>query len=134
MSQITLFSETDKHGTITFVNDAFCDVSKFKKEELLNKPHSIIRHPDMPPKLFEMLWHTLKRDEIFRAVIKNKAKDNSHYWVRATIMPVVSSSREVVKYIGIRHLIHDEQEANAIFAQQVRDLGLDFPPSARRRV
>jgi PAS domain S-box-containing protein len=127
LAQITLFSETDKHGRITFVNEAFCEVSKYEKEELLDRPHSIIRHPDMPGKLFELLWSTIKREEIFRAIIKNRAKDNSHYWVQATIMPVVSNSKEVVKYVGVRHLIKDEEEALAMYTRQARDLGLDFP-------
>ena len=85
--QITLFSETDNHGTILRVNDAFCEVSKYSRDELIGKSHNIIRHPDMPKRLFEDLWRTIQSGDIFRGVIKNRARDNSHYWVNATIMP-----------------------------------------------
>ena len=124
LTQITLFSETDKYGRITFVNEAFCQVSKYKKEELLGKPHSIVRHPDMPGKLFERLWFKIKNEEIFKAIIKNRAKDNSHYWVQAMIMPVVSTTKDVIKYVGVRHLIENEEMANVLYNQQAMELGL----------
>lgn len=124
MAQITLFSETDKYGRITFVNEAFCLVSKYQKDELINKPHSIIRHPDMPEKLFELLWSTIRREEIFKAIIKNRTKDNSAYWVQATIMPVATNTKEVIKYLGVRHLIEDEEMANMLYHQQARKMGL----------
>jgi PAS domain S-box-containing protein len=124
MKQVTLFSETDKYGKIIFVNDAFCEIAKYKKEELLNMPHNIIRHPDMPGKLFELLWAAIKRKEIFRAIIKNKAKDSSHYWVRATIAPVLSANNEIIKCVGVRHLIIDDKLAEEWYAQQARDLHL----------
>lgn len=124
LAQVTLFSETDIHGRIIFVNDAFCEVSKYRKEELLNMPHSVIRHPDMPRSLFELLWLTIRKNEIFRAIIKNRAKDDSHYWVRATIMPILSDTKEIVKYMGVRHLIEDEQLASTMYEQQVKDLNL----------
>lgn len=121
---VTLLSETDIHGTITFVNDAFCQVSKYSKEELLGKPHNIIRHPDMPKKLFAIWWATIKTGKVFRAVIKNRAKDGTHYWVQVTIMPILDHNREVVKYIGARHLIQDEQKAQEMYDLQAKTLDL----------
>ncbi len=118
--QLTLFSETDIHGTIIFVNDAFCEVAKYAKEELIGKSHNIIRHPDMPKKLFELWWATIKTGERFRAVVKNRAKDGTHYWVQATIMPVQNYDKEVTRYIAARHLISDDKKAEELFALQAK--------------
>ena len=118
--QITLFSETDNHGTILRVNDAFCEVSKYSRDELIGKSHNIIRHPDMPKRLFEDLWRTIQSGDIFRGVIKNRAGDNSHYWVNATIMPRTNQKNEIVKYVGVRHLIADDRTAEELFDFQCR--------------
>jgi methyl-accepting chemotaxis protein len=123
-SQITLLSETDVTGKIRFVNDAFCDISKYSRAELLGQPHSIIRHPDMPKSLFTYLWNTILRGEIFKAVIKNKAGDGSAYWVNATIMAIRDPNNEIEKCIGVRHLIPDVQFAEKAFEEQLRLLKL----------
>jgi PAS domain S-box-containing protein len=117
--QITLFSETNIYGAITFVNEAFCMVAKYSKEELIGKPHNIIRHPDMPKKLFQLLWDTIKKGEVFRAVIKNRAKDGTCYCVQAIIMPIQNNNKEVIKFIGARHLINDDKKAQELYAQQI---------------
>ena len=116
---ITLFSETDLKGRITFVNEAFCEVAKFTKEELLGKPHSIIRHPDMPKILFHHCWRLIEKGHVFRGVIKNKTKEGTHYWVNATIMPIVNNENEIVRYIAVRHLIQDEALASRLFEEQM---------------
>jgi PAS domain S-box-containing protein len=121
---ITLFSETDPYGTITFANDTFCEVSKYRLEELIGKPHSIIRHPHMPVKLFGLLWETIKGGHVFRAVIKNLAKDKSPYWVRATIMPIHDGDNKIINYVGVRHLIEDTELAEKLYAQQAKELFL----------
>lgn len=121
-TQITLFSEMDVDGTILFVNDAFCEVSQYSRDELIGKPHNIIRHPDMPKSLFQNLWGTIKKEGVFRGIIKNKAKDDSPYWVRATIMPFLDSKMQ--KFISVRHLIEDTRLAQQLYDQQVRLLKL----------
>lgn len=123
--QVTLFSETDLHGTITFVNDSFCQVSKYTREELMGKPHNVIRHPDMPKKLFKLWWNTIQRGEVFRAIVKNRSKDGTHYWVQATIMPVVNNHNQVIKFIAARHLIANEAQAQELYSEQVKLLRLD---------
>ena len=116
--RITLLSETDIHGTITFVNDYFCELSKYTREELLGRPHNIIRHPDMPKELFTAIWHTIKNGEVFRGIIKNMAKDGSHYWVNATIMPILNADNKIIKYVGARYYIPDEVLARQLFDSQ----------------
>lgn len=123
MALKTLFSETDKHGRITFANDAFCEVSQYSRPELIGRPHNIIRHPEMPSKLFEHLWATIQRGQVFHGVIKNRAKDGTSYWVNATIKQMVSRDN-VITYSAIRHLITDEAQALQLYADQIKLLSL----------
>jgi PAS domain S-box-containing protein len=82
-----IVSKTDLKGIITYANDVFVRVSGFTEKELLGKPHNIIRHPEMPMCVFQLLWDTLKtRKEIF-AYVLNMSKDGSHYWVFAHVTP-----------------------------------------------
>jgi PAS domain S-box-containing protein len=117
---ITLFSESDIFGSILFANEAFCDVSKYKKEELVGKPHNIIRHPEMPGKLFEVMWSTIKAGKTFKAIIKNRAKDGAHYWVECTILPILSREARIIKYISVRHLIADSEQPEQLYAAQMK--------------
>jgi PAS domain S-box-containing protein len=121
---ITLLSETDVYGTISFANDAFCIISKYSRSELIGKPHNIVRHPDMPKALFALCWDTILHGSVFKAVIKNKASDGSHYWVNATIMGVPGMSNDIAKFIGVRHLITDEQLAMKLYDAQLKSFNL----------
>jgi len=76
-----IVSETDEKGKITFCNDYFMEVSGYSKEELIGKPHSIVRHPDMPKVVFKLLWETISAGKNINALIKNLAKDGRYYWI-----------------------------------------------------
>jgi PAS domain S-box-containing protein len=76
-----IVSETDAKGKITYVNDYFMEVSGYTEEELIGKPHSIVRHPDMPKVVFKLLWETIQQGKNINAVIKNLAKDGRYYWI-----------------------------------------------------
>lgn len=76
-----IVSETDKHGIITFCNDYFIEICGYSREELLGKPHNIIRHPDMPRVVFKLLWENISKSKNINVVIKNLAKDGRYYWV-----------------------------------------------------
>ena len=76
-----IVSETDEKGKITFCNDYFIEVCGYDKEELIGKPHSVIRHPDMPKVIFKLLWETISQGKNINAVIKNLAKDGRYYWI-----------------------------------------------------
>lgn len=107
LNTAAIVSETDKYGTITFVNETFCRISKYSRDELIGKPHNIVRHPDMPKEIYKNLWDTIKAGKIFQGVIKNKAKDGSPYWVIATIGGVLDNEGKPYKYIGVRIDITD---------------------------
>jgi len=81
-------STSDIKGVATSVSEAYCKISGYRKDELLGKPHSIIRHPDMPKSLFEDMWKTIKSGKIWRGDIKNLKKDGGHYWADTTIEPI----------------------------------------------
>ncbi len=111
LNAAALMSEADLHGTITFVNDQFCQISGYTQAELIGQPHSIIRHPNTPSEVFSQMWATLKAGKIFKAVYANRRKDGTAYWVDATIAPVIGDDGKPVKYIGIRFDITDKKNA-----------------------
>ncbi len=82
------YSKTDKRGVILSGNSVFQRVSGYNWDELVNKPHNIIRHPDMPRGVFHLLWDYLKKDQPIGAFVKNRSKDGRHYWVFALALPV----------------------------------------------
>jgi len=118
---LVIISETDLEGKIIAANDAFCSISGYRRDELINSPHNIIRHPHMPKDLFRHLWVTIQRGDVFRGVIKNQAKDGHHYWVNATIMPVFHGG-EIVRYVGGRHLLNDDKLAEELFIKQMASI------------
>ncbi len=97
------FSITDPKGVILTGNDVFQRVAKFTRDELIGKPHNIIRHPDMPRAIFKAVWETIKSGKPFVGYVKNMAKDGSYYWVLAAIYPVMNEEeKKIEKYISIR--------------------------------
>jgi len=82
-----IYSETDLKGNITFVSDKFCEISGFSKEELIGKPHNIVRHPDTPKEVFYEIWKTIKSGKEWTGIVKNKNKQGKSYYVKASIFP-----------------------------------------------
>jgi len=97
-----IVSKTDTKGRITYVNKIFMDIADYTEEELLGKPHNIIRHPDMPKAVFKLLWETLQsKDEIFAYVI-NRTKNGDAYWVYANVTPSYGDNNQVIGYYSVR--------------------------------
>ena len=107
-----IISVTDTQGVITYVNNTFVQISGFTREELLGQPQNIVRHPDMPEKVFEVLWKTLKQGRPFMGIIKNRCKDGGFYWVNAFITPIVQGG-EIIGYESVRTAATPEQVARA---------------------
>jgi PAS domain S-box-containing protein len=97
-----IVSKTDLKGRITYCNRIFMDMAEYTEEELLGKPHSIIRHPDMPKAVFRYLWEVIpKKQEVFAYVI-NKTKNGNDYWVYANITASLDTNGNIVDYYSVR--------------------------------
>ncbi|WP_076413725.1 PAS domain-containing methyl-accepting chemotaxis protein [Shewanella sp. UCD-KL12] len=96
-----ILSTTDLDSLITHVNDDFTQVSGYENQELLSKPHNVIRHPDMPKAAFEDLWQTIKSGQNWMGLVKNRCKDGRFYWVNAFVSPI-SINGKIVEYQSVR--------------------------------
>lgn len=97
-----MITETDLHGRITFVNRLFIQMSGYTKNELIGKPHSLIRHPDMPKKCFDDMWKCLQNGYPWEGYVKNLRKDGAYYWVVVTINPKYDIHGKMCGYIAVR--------------------------------
>ncbi|MCS7152461.1 MAG: PAS domain S-box protein [Bacteroidia bacterium] len=113
MDHFALISETDTRGIITYANSKFCEVSGYALDELVGKPHNIVRHPDMPKSVFKELWDTIKAGKIWQGEIKNRRKDGSAYWVLATVGPLLDAEGHPYRYISMRVDITRQKELEA---------------------
>ena len=97
----TLVSTTDLKGRILYCNPAFVEVSGYAREELLGQPHNMIRHPDMPEEAFRDMWETIARGLPWSALVKNRRKDGSYYWVMANVTPLMEGDAPA-GYMSVR--------------------------------
>lgn len=102
-------SRTDLKGNITYANEIFCEISGYSLEELLGKPHNIVRHPDMPKSVYKELWDTIKSGNQWIGVVKNLRKDKGHYWVKAIVSGVYKDG-ELVEYKSLRTPIEYDEK------------------------
>lgn len=100
-SDKTLVSKTDTKGFITFANKDFVEICGYSEKELIGTNHNIIRHPDMPPMAFEVMWKTLKRGLPWRGIVKNRCKNGDHYWVDAKVVPIKKKG-EIIGFMSVR--------------------------------
>jgi len=96
-----LISTTDLKGITTSANAAFIKTSGFTEDELIGKNHNIVRHPDMPPAAFQDLWETLKDNKPWLGIVKNRAKNGDHYWVKAYVAPTIVNG-QLTGYQSVR--------------------------------
>lgn len=112
---IMIVSETDEKGNIIYANTDFCKICGYTKEELIGKPHNIVRHRDMPSVAFKGLWDDIKSGNEWRGIVKNKAKNGAFYWVRAYVYSV--SDKKGKRFISVRTkpTQHEIKEAEALY-------------------
>lgn len=113
-----IVSKTNPKGVITYVNDKFCEISGYSREELIGKPHNIIRHPEMSREAFKNLWDTIKSKQSWSGVVTNMKKDGGTYIVDTTVIPILDVDGDIVEYIAIRHDITELEQTK----QQLRNI------------
>jgi len=115
-----IVSKTDINGIITFVNDEFCKISKYSKEELIGKNHNIVRHPDVPSIVFKNLWDAILAKKTYKATVKNLAKDGSTFYVNTTVIPILDEKGEIKEFVAIRYDVTEAIEnANKLAAKEL---------------
>lgn len=97
-----ILSETDANGVIVYANENFVELSGYPEEELVGKPHAVVRHPDMPKTVFRLLWNALKAGKSYKAIVKNRRKDGKYYWVYSEYKPLFNQKKEIRGYRSIR--------------------------------
>jgi PAS domain S-box-containing protein len=105
-----LVSETDAKGKIIYANDLFLELAEYSLEEMVGKPHNIIRHPDMPKIAFKELWETIQKGEVWQGFVKNNTKSGKFYWVYATVFPFGKNHYLSVRKMATRdEIAHHEK-------------------------
>ena len=104
---------TNDQGVITYVNDTFCTISGYAKEELIGKTHQIVNSGFHPKSFFNNMWQTIRSGRIWKGELQNRAKDGSTYWVNTTIIPFLNEMGEPYEYVAIRTDVTKLKEAEA---------------------
>lgn len=117
-----LISRTDLKGIITYASPDFVQVSGYSEQELIGRPHNIIRHPDMPKKAFRSLWDTIKNNKPWTGIVKNKRKNGDYYWVDATVTPIRKNGK-LTGYMSVRKkpIEGDIEKAKAIYLKWLQN-------------
>lgn len=109
ISENVIYSITDLKGNITEVSDAFCEISKYNRNQLIGAPHSIVRHPDMDKSTYRDLWKTIKQNGIWSGDLINLSKNGESYWTKVTISPRYDENNKKIGYLSIKQNITDKK-------------------------
>ncbi len=114
IDESSIVSKTNPKGIITYANEKFCDISEYSKEELIGKPHNIVRHPDVPKEAFKEMWETIQSKKVWQGIVKNRKKSGGSYIVDATITPIVNDKGEIIEYVAVRHDITELEKSKEL--------------------
>ena len=129
LDRAAILAITDEKGIINDVNEKFCEISKYSREELIGKTHKVLKSGHHGKEFFEQLWSSIKAGEVWKGEIKNRAKDGTYYWVDTTIVPFVDEKGEPYQYLAIRFDITERKrvevalrQSEALLRQQTQEL------------
>ena len=105
---VSIVSKTDLRGIITYANDAFVDISGYRRDELIGQPHNLLRHPDMPAQAFAHMWETLEKGNPWKGIVKNRTRDGGFYWVKAVVVPIRKDDK-TIGYMSVREAASPEE-------------------------
>lgn len=114
LNESTIVAVTDQHGVIQSVNDNFCKISKYNREELIGNTHKIVNSGLHHSEVFKDLWQTIHNGQVWRGELRNRAKDGSYYWVDTTIVPFFNDGGELYQCIALHHDITARKEYEEI--------------------
>lgn len=115
-------SVTDPEGKIIYVNDKFCEISKYSREELLGQDHRIVNSNYHPSSMFKELWETIKSGKVWRSDVKSKAKDGTFFWLDSTIVPIHDENGVITEYFSLRTPIDDRKRIEEEQKEYVKNL------------
>ena len=105
-----VISTTDLQGVITYANDLFCKLTGYSREELVGKPHNLVRHPSVPKEVYKDMWDTIQAGKIWTGVIPNVGKGGVIYVVDTRVQPIFDDAGKITGYISVRRVINDLME------------------------
>ncbi|WP_428738099.1 HD domain-containing phosphohydrolase [Sulfurimonas sp.] len=120
VSSASIFSATDASGKITFANENFERISDYSKEELIGKPHSIVKHSDTEATLFKGMWSTIKAGNIWKGLIHNQGKRKNDYWVVSEIAPIYYKNGNFREYICIGNDVTELEIVRDFFENEMK--------------